>query len=114
MSSGWAWLGSGVRDLALSDEQLAARDLSRPDAELVQRFGKGTRYDLKVLIRGDLGTGKSSLLKRLRGGGFSPTYVPSTQIQTAKIAWKCASSPDDVVSIDMWEVIDRRARVRLW
>lgn len=39
-------------------------------------FGKGTRYDLKVVLRGDIGTGKSALLRRLRGGGFSATYEP--------------------------------------
>ncbi len=33
----------------------------------------------------------------------------SAQISTAKIAWKCASQPDDVISIEVWEVIDRCA-----
>ena len=66
--SSWsgAWLTSGVKDLSLSgtpasfvrcvlaphstaaDEQLAQRDLTRTDPEVVRRFGKGTRYDLKV------------------------------------------------------------------
>lgn len=109
-STSWAgWLG-GVKDLALTDEQLAQRDLTRTDPEVVRRFGKGTAYNLKaragsagsapqlcreslqrkrgacvsrraalaaqIVIKGDLATGKSSLLKRLRGGGFSPTHVP--------------------------------------
>jgi hypothetical protein len=107
--------------------------LARTDPELTKRFGKGTVYNLKLVVKGDLGTGKSSLLKRLRGGGFSPTYEPrhvhnwrhlvcrvltcscadvgvsSPQIATAKIAWKCGAAPEDVISIDVWEVIDRYA-----
>lgn len=30
----------------------------------------------QCLVRGDIGTGKSALLKRLRGGGFTPSYEP--------------------------------------
>jgi hypothetical protein len=85
------------RAAAAADEQLAARDLSRADPELQKRFGKGTRYHLKarrprrngaqrrclrscaapqVVLRGDIGTGKSAMLKRLRGGGYTPAYEP--------------------------------------
>ena len=47
-SASWAgWLG-GVKDLALTDEQLAQRDLTRTDPEVVRRFGKGTAYNLKA------------------------------------------------------------------
>ena len=136
--------------------------MSRADPELQKRFGKGTRYDLKaratprgrlrssrllrsralpatqVVLRGDIGTGKSALLKRLRGGGFSTAYEPrqartcalplrtqprcrscfsrasaaalacySAQISTAKISWKCPTEPDDVISVDVWDVVDR-------
>ena len=35
---------------AHADEQLQARDLSRADPELRQRFGKGTHYNLKVRV----------------------------------------------------------------
>ena len=99
-----------------------------------------------MVLRGDIGTGKSALLKRLRGGGFSAAYEPrhararagshasrvlrvaftppltrslprrartphahSAQIATAKIAWKCAAEPDDVISVDVWDVVDRCA-----
>ncbi len=41
---------------------------------------------LQVVVKGDLGTGKSSLLKRLRGGGFSPTYEPTCVACTAACA----------------------------
>lgn len=94
----------------------------------------------QCLVRGDIGTGKSALVKRLRGGGFSASYEPrrappaapdagaaatkphaprerlrralsrrSAQISTAKIAWKCASEPDDVITLEVWDVVDRCA-----
>ena len=31
------------------------------------------------------------------------------QISTAKIAWKCASEPDDVITLEVWDVVDRCA-----
>ena len=34
-------------------------------------------------MRGDIGTGKSALLKRLRGGGFTPSYEPRHAPQAA-------------------------------
>jgi len=33
-------------------------------------------FAAQCLVRGDIGTGKSALLKRLRGGGFTPAYEP--------------------------------------
>jgi hypothetical protein len=105
----------------------------------------------QVVLRGDIGTGKSALLKRLRGGGFTAAYEPrrvpharsatrhtrthtnavihvsgccvclnhsqshfihSFQISTAKISWKCASAPDDVITLEAWDVVDRCARGR--
>jgi hypothetical protein len=34
----------------------------------------------------------------------------SPQIATTKISWSCAAAPSDVISIEVWEVIDRRVR----
>jgi GTPase SAR1 family protein len=100
-----------------------------------------TKRPRQCLVRGDIGTGKSALLKRLRGGGFTPSYEPrrvpsraacapaaakpscghrsqpltarlsprSVQISTAKVAWKCASEPDDVITLEVWDVVDRCA-----
>ena len=33
--------------------------------------------------------------------------VCSPQIATTKISWSCAAAPNDVISIEVWEVIDR-------
>ena len=30
--------------------------------------------EFQVVVRGDIGTGKTSLVKRLRGGGYTETY----------------------------------------
>jgi GTPase SAR1 family protein len=43
---------------------------------------------VKVLLRGDRNTGKSTLLTVLKGGRFSEAYTPTKEIQTANINWE--------------------------
>ncbi len=42
---------------------------------------------MKLIIRGDLKTGKSSLLQRLQGGKFAENYTETPEIKVATIQW---------------------------
>ena len=59
------------------------------------------------MVRGDSSTGKSTLLRRLRGGTFLPDYTPTPEIKTAHIPWQARSSPEDNVMLEVWDVVDR-------
>ena len=53
-------------------------------------------YQMKIIIRGDRRTGKSSLWRRLQGLTFNPNHVPTPQIQIAPIKWVYKSHEDNV------------------
>ena len=74
------------------------------DAQKVR--GKGGKFNFKVVV-GDSSTGKSTLLRRLRGGTFVPEYAPTPEIKTAHIPWQARSSPEDNVMLEVWAVVDR-------
>ena len=51
-----------------------SRDIGRLDPHLQRFVHEGVDYSLRLLIRGDCGTGKSSLALRLRGGPFQTEH----------------------------------------
>ena len=64
----------------------------------------------EVVVRGDSSTGKSTLLRRLRGGTFVPEYNPTPEIKTAHIQWTARGSPEDNIMLEVWDVVDKASR----
>ena len=77
---------------------------------------------MKLLIKGDRGTGKSCLFQRLQGGPFVEEYIPTQEIQVANIQWhyKSTRAPllpctiidrildsEDVIKVEIWDVVDK-------
>ena len=57
-------------------------NVQRMDPSLRKRFKQGVNYNMKVIIRGSVGSGKTSLFRRLQGQPFLKEHLRSDQVST--------------------------------
>uniref|UniRef100_A0A8C2WU67 RAB, member RAS onco family like 6 n=1 Tax=Cyclopterus lumpus TaxID=8103 RepID=A0A8C2WU67_CYCLU len=74
----------------LRDKNIPA-GLQSMNQSLQRRFAKGVQYNMKIVIRGDRNTGKSTLWHRLQGKKFVEEYLPTQEIQATSIHWNYKS-----------------------
>ena len=102
--------GAAGTSAGLTEEQLRERGIAKMDQEMRRKFARGGKFNFKIVLRGDSSTGKSTLLRRLRGGTFQPDYNPTPEIRTAHVQWQARSNPEDNIMLEVWDVIDKASK----
>ncbi|KAG5489792.1 hypothetical protein GH5_00674 [Leishmania sp. Ghana 2012 LV757] len=76
-------------------------------AQVREEMKMGTRYNMKVVLRGTRATGKSTLMARLSGHSLPARYNPSTDLIASTMRLQgehCA--PHEGTKVDIWEVVE--------
>ncbi|KAG5465952.1 hypothetical protein CUR178_00667 [Leishmania enriettii] len=76
-------------------------------AQVREEMKMGTRYNMKVVLRGTRATGKSTLMARLSGHSLQARYNPSTDLTASTMRLQgehCA--PHEGTKVDIWEVVE--------
>ncbi|CBZ26484.1 conserved hypothetical protein [Leishmania mexicana MHOM/GT/2001/U1103] len=93
-------------DSGVSSQQLGS-GVWPLSAQVREEMKRGTRYNMKVVLRGTRATGKSTLMARLSSHPLPAQYTPSTEIIASTMRLQgelCA--PHEGTKVDIWEVVE--------
>ena len=84
------------------------RAISETPHALKRRLSQkqGKIFNMKIIVRGARGTGKTSLMRRLRNEPFEVNHAPTKEIEVAQVQWGYKAT-DDVVKLEVWDVVDK-------
>lgn len=82
------------------------RTIQRMDKAIRRRVRGGITYNMKLLVRGAKGTGKTSLFQRLKGEPIPETHQSTPQLQSATINWNFRQHLEENIKCEVWDVVD--------
>ena len=100
-----AWLRSCVEEPGDAVHAGTGYSPLRLSADLRRKLGRGAHYNVRLMIRGDLQTGKTSLWRRLQGMAYAQQVEPTSELGVAHVDWSCEGSAD-TVKVEVWDVVD--------
>ncbi|GLE01838.1 hypothetical protein PINS_up010676 [Pythium insidiosum] len=90
-----------------ASEPRVDKTIQRMDKAIRKRVRGGITYNMKIIIRGDRGTGKTSLFHRLKGEPIPVEHAATPQLQSATINWSYRANSEESVKCEVWDVVDR-------
>ncbi|CAM9711109.1 unnamed protein product [Chrysoparadoxa australica] len=76
------------------------------DSAIRRKLRAGVLYNMRIVIRGVRGTGKTALWQRLQGLPFVPQYTETAEVQTSTINWSFRAT-EEAVKVEVWDVVDK-------
>ena len=58
-------------------------------------------FNMKIIVRGLRGTGKSALLRRLRNKPFETEYIPTPEIDVVNVSWSYKAT-DELIKLEAY------------
>jgi len=88
------------------EDSLEGRDVRQLDQRVSAALAKGVKYNMKILIRGERGSGKTQFLRRLQNLEYDSKYVATPEITTAHMIWTHKGT-EEHVKVELWDVVDK-------
>ena len=63
-------------------------------------------FNMKIIVRGARGTGKTMLLRRLTNKPFQTEYKPTAEIDVVNVSWSYKVT-DELIKLEAWEIVDK-------
>ena len=99
--------GTNDADSQRQHDTARQKEISRMDSLVRGRVRGTTTYNMKIVIRGDKGTGKTNLWRRLQGQSFAANHIHTPELQSATINWNFKSSSEEIAKVQIWDVVDQ-------
>ena len=81
-------------------EQERRRSIREMDLQMNRRFGRSSKHALRVVLRGEKETGKTTITKLLSGHLFDPAYKASDPAKPEEVTVPWAAGPGEVRKVD--------------
>ena len=94
----------------IQSEEDRRQRIRQMDQQMNRRFGRSSKHTMRLVIRGEKETGKSSIGKLLSGGLFDPVYTASDPDKPEEVTVPWVAGPGEDVSLTLCVVTEPNTR----